>query len=125
MFPPGLELQHQTGEVDALELRAERLEFRAALLEQRTEPGSIAARVVMESRRHLDEAVQESFAIASCSQPNSFESFMGFKVVLGVEEANALENPLLHSVFKFRRKSKIVNFTHCSIMRQFFEKLEF
>jgi len=64
MFPPGPKLYHQAGQVQALGLCPESLEFRAAFLQQRAEPGGIAVRVVMEGCSHLDETVQESLAMA-------------------------------------------------------------
>jgi hypothetical protein len=57
MFPPGPKFYHQAGQVQALGLCPESLEFRAAFLQQRAEPGGIAVRVVMAGCSHLDETV--------------------------------------------------------------------
>ena len=104
MFLARMKLPPERREIDAFEFRLEWLEFRAALCQQRMEPGAIAACLMMERRRHLDEAVKEGLAIAGCAEPNGLECFVGLKVALRVEEADALENSLLHHDFNFRTK---------------------
>ena len=67
---PGVKLARERSEVDAFELCAEGFELCATLIEKRTEAGGIAARVMMERRRHLDEAMQERFTVAGGFEPN-------------------------------------------------------
>lgn len=83
-------------EIDAFKLRAERRELRVTLLQQRTKSCRIVPRVVMKSRRHLNQAVQECLAATCCFQPHGFKRFVGFKVLLGVEQADSLSEVMFH-----------------------------
>lgn len=96
MFPPGPKFEHQAGEIQALGLCPESLQFRTAFLQERTEPDGIAVRVVMKSCSHLDKTVHQNLAMALSLQPHSFECLVGFKKFPRVEQADSLHDAVFH-----------------------------
>ena len=119
---PWLKLPTELSEIDAFVLHTERFEFRTAFRKQGLEPSTVALRVMMESRRNLYEPVKERLAVAGCLEPNSLQCFVGLKVSLRVEQANAVENFLFHHDFNFWGKCRIVKFTRCVRIVHFFAK---
>ena len=96
MFPPGPKFEHQAGEVEALGLCPESLQFRAAFLQERAEPCRVAPSVVMKGCSHLDETVHESLPMALSFQPHGFECLVGFKKFPRVEQADSLHDAVFH-----------------------------
>ena len=94
--PPGLKLFSQTREVDSFLRRAEDFQFFQALLKQRPETGWIPPRVVMKSRSDLNKSVKEYFLFALNAQPRRVERFVGFEILLHVEQPNAILQNFFH-----------------------------
>lgn len=127
-FAPRLKLLPEVMEIDTFKLRAERRKFRVTLFQQRVKSGGIVPRVVMKSCRHLNKPVEERLALTDRIEPNGFKSFVGLKVLPGVEQADSPSEVVFHDEASFLRERRAVqkgarvNFTHCAKKKHVFRK---
>ena len=103
MFPPRPKFQHETGEVQTFGLCPESFQLATAFLQEGMEPRGIAACVVMKACCYLNQAVQESLAMALRFQPHRFECLVRFKEFPSVKQPDPFQN----AVFDFHRHLRL------------------
>lgn len=96
--PPGLELGPKGYKVDPAARLAAGLEFSKTLFEQRAKSRRVPARVMVEGRSDLNQAVEKDLFVAHGLEPHSFQGFVSFEKFPGVEQPNTFNDARIHKL---------------------------
>jgi riboflavin biosynthesis pyrimidine reductase len=82
---PAFEFNPQGGQVNPAVPCGASFELPRSLVQERTESGTIVARVMVEGGGHLNQSVEEQLFIPGGFQPHTFERLVGLEEFLRVE----------------------------------------